>query len=64
MANKWFAAILGFLVPPLAFLYLAKLRIAVVYLKWSIIVGLNSILGFMFGTDLRPGGRYQLGMVF
>lgn len=28
MANKWFAALLGFLIPPLAFVYLAKLRVA------------------------------------
>ena len=28
MANKWFAATLGFLIPPLAFVYLAKLRVA------------------------------------
>lgn len=32
MASKWFAAFLGFLIPPLAFVYLAKLRIAVLCL--------------------------------
>lgn len=31
MANKWFAAILGLILPPLAFVYLANLRIAALY---------------------------------
>ncbi|HMW73249.1 MAG TPA: signal peptidase I, partial [Cellvibrionaceae bacterium] len=31
MANKWFSALLGFFVPPLAFVYLAKLRIAAIF---------------------------------
>ena len=32
MANKWFAMVLGFFIPPLAFVYLAKLRVSIIYL--------------------------------
>ena len=53
MANKWFAAILGFLVPPLAFLYLAKLRAAALYLVLLVASGisdfyLSSAIGVSF----------------
>lgn len=53
MANKWFAAILGFLVPPLAFLYLARLRVAALYLVLLAVSGisdsyLSSAIGFSF----------------
>ncbi|MEH6542680.1 MAG: signal peptidase I [Porticoccaceae bacterium] len=40
MPNKWFAAILGFLFQPLAFLYLAKLKLAIVYFSLLMIVGI------------------------
>ena len=53
MANKWFAAILGFLVPPLAFLYLARLRVAALYLVLLVVSGISdfylaSLIGFSF----------------
>ncbi len=53
MANKWFAAILGFLVPPVAFVYLAKLRVAALCFLLLICSGiadyyLESLVGFSF----------------
>jgi signal peptidase I len=53
MANKWFAAIIGFFVPPLAFVYLARLRIAALYFLLVIGSGaadyyLGSVIGFSF----------------
>ncbi|MGR6874356.1 signal peptidase I [Pseudomonas sp. HK3] len=53
MSNKWFAAMLGFLMPPLALLYLAKLRIAALYLvlfvfSWVADYYLISVIGFSF----------------
>jgi signal peptidase I len=57
MANKWFAAALGLFVPPLAFIYLAKLRIAALYFLLLVCsrcadVYLTSAIGFPFLTLL------------
>jgi len=53
MASKWFAAFLGFFIPPLAFVYLAKLRIAA--LCFLLLIGsgisefyLTSFIGLSF----------------
>lgn len=53
MANKWFAAALGFLVPPVAFIYLGRLRVAALYLCLLVIsaifdVYLSKAIGVSF----------------
>lgn len=40
MPNRWFAAVLGFLFQPLAFVYLAKLKWALFYFLASIVLGI------------------------
>ena len=44
MANKWFAAFLGFLSPPLAFVYLSRFRMAVCYLAISLVLVITGLL--------------------
>jgi len=39
MANEWFAAFLGFISPPLAFIYISKFRFAILYFIFTVISG-------------------------
>lgn len=57
MPNKWFAAALGFLSQPLAFIYLAKFRWALFYFLISILLG---IIDFYLE---RETGYAGLGLV-
>ena len=42
--NKWFSAFLGFFIPPLAFVYLAKFKLAVCYFALAISFGIFDYL--------------------
>ncbi|MGQ8364231.1 signal peptidase I [Glaciecola sp. 1036] len=53
MPNKWFSAVLGFLFPPLAFIYLARFKWALVYFLAAVITG---ILDFVLNRKLGYSG--------
>jgi signal peptidase I len=55
-ANKWVAALLGLLVPPLAMLYLVRPKLALAYLLVSIGIGAVAILAY--GLSHYPWQQY------
>lgn len=57
MPNKWFSAVLGFSLHPLAFVYLARFKWALIYVIASVILGICDFVLY------RKLGYFGLGFL-